>query len=480
MISESKNHIFFNIYQKSNPNFNIKISQKVIYAINKLYGDELIQFNSFITYLSQKNISTITQEKTMKKELDDNEANKIYEGLNNLGKYLIIPESLKNLDEDKQYEQAIKLPGKYITHIMKKAGIDFESMIYYLGLQIVSHEINENVVINYYLLESIFKLIPTLSIKFDNKNNFDITFYSFNKILKNCGIKLDEIIPFLHIDIKNIDRAELNSNNIPVYRAYQHRQIKNLITPELQNMNMDLMKGTDSLSRIKKNDFDNFDIFRNEQSNLLNDIINKIKIKKEEIKNIYENEDNNEALIKIYEENNKNEYILVSKEELKNKFNNEFNYIKQEGIFSGKGIKGEPRKLKGLFMKIQCEILPNLKSSILSTNKINNFNNDKNILVSSLKENNNKINNEFNNKEKLYRNRTEQDNIEYEYENMINPYDGIPFKQARTIKIEEDKNNNNNEIKLRNLPEREIKTYRIRRAILFKRPTETKTTDEKK
>ena len=63
---------------------------------------------------------------------------------------------------------------------------------------------------------------------------------------------------------------------------------------------------------------------------------------------------------------------------------------------------------------------------------------------------------------------------------MINPYDGIPFKQARTIKIEEDKNNNNNEIKLRNLQEREIKTYRIRRAILFKRPTETKTTDEKK
>ena len=260
MISESKNPIFFNIYQKSNPNFNIKISQKAIDAINKLYGDESIQFNSFITYLSQKNISTITQEKTMKKELDDNEANKIYEGLNNLGKYLIIPESLKNLDEDKQYEQAIKLPGKNITHIMKKAGIDFESMIYYLGLQIVSHEINENVVINYYLLESIFKLIPTLSIKFDNKNNFDITFYSFNKILKNCGIKLDEIIPFLHIDIKNIDRAELNSNNIPVYRAYQHRQIKNLITPELQNMNMDLMKGTDSLSRIKKNDFDNFDM----------------------------------------------------------------------------------------------------------------------------------------------------------------------------------------------------------------------------
>ena len=183
MISESKNPIFFNIYQKSNPDFNIKIPFNSISTIQKLYGSESLLFKSFIIYSKEKSSSTITQEKTMKKELDDNEANKIYEGLNNLGKYLIIPESLKNLDEDKQYEQAIKLPGKNITHIMKKAGIDFESMIYYLGLQIVSHEINENVVINYYLLESIFKLIPTLSIKFDNKNNFDITFYSFNKLL---------------------------------------------------------------------------------------------------------------------------------------------------------------------------------------------------------------------------------------------------------------------------------------------------------
>ena len=101
---------------------------------------------------SNINISTITQEKTMKKELDDTEANILLERLNNLGTYYIIPESLKSLDEDKQYEQAIKLPGKCITHIMQKAEINFEKMIYYLGLQIVSHEIEENVVINYYLI----------------------------------------------------------------------------------------------------------------------------------------------------------------------------------------------------------------------------------------------------------------------------------------------------------------------------------------
>lgn len=519
------------IYRISNSNFNIKISKKTLDTISELYGQESIQFNSFIKYLTLKNISTITQEKTMNKEFDDTEANILSEKLNNLGEYYIIPESLKSLDEDKQYEQAIKLPGKCITQIMQKAGINFESMIYYLGFQIVSHEINENVIINYYLLESIFKLIPTVSIKYNNKNNIDITFFSFNQILKNSGIKLDEIIPYLHIDIKNIDRNSLNKIDIPVYKAYQIRQIKNLIPPEILDSNIDIMKGTDSLLRIGKNDFDNFDILRKEESDLLKDIVNKIKMKKEEIKDIYENEENhiieikdinnkvsfikknlyenllnnienindikikdindneisltkdcvienqknnNEPLIKINDINNKNEYIFISINELKNKFNNEFKYIKQEGIFSGKGIKGEPKNLQCLFMQIQCEKLLDSNQYIIEKNKI---------FISPQKEKNNEINNFVNDKEKLKLNKTNESDIEHEYQNMINPYDGIPFKQVRTMKLEEDKNDNNkNDNKPKNKPgeKREIKIFRIRRAVLFKRPNETKEEQEKK
>ena len=478
---------------------------------------------------SNINISTITQEKTMKKELDDTEANILLERLNNLGTYYIIPESLKSLDEDKQYEQAIKLPGKCITHIMQKAEINFEKMIYYLGLQIVSHEIEENVVINYYLLESIFKLIPTVSIKFNNKNNTDITFFSFNQILKNSGIKLDEIIPFLHIDIKNIDRNELNNNCIPIYKAYQIRQLKNLISPEIINTNIDIMKGADSLLRIEKNDFDNFDILRKEESNLLKDIMNKIKIKKEEIKDIYENKENhiieikdinnksafvqknlyenllknienindikikdingneisiskdciiesqknnNETLIKINDINNKTEYIFISIDELKNKFNNEFNYLRQEGIFSGKGIKGEPKILRSLFNQIQIEKLSDPNQYIMKKNKI---------FIPAQKDNNNDINNNFvNSKEKLKSDKTNEKDIEREYQNMINPYDGIPFKQVRTIKEEDKNDNNKNDNKLKNRPEREIKIFRVRRAVLFKRTNETKEEQEKK
>ena len=298
----SKDNIFYNIYQKSNPNFNIKIPFKSIDVIQKLYGSELLLFKAFIIYSKEKSSGIVTQEKTMKKELDDNEANRISEGLNNLGKYYIIPESLKYLDEDKQYERAIKLPGKNITHIMKKAGINLESMIFYLGIQIVSHEINENVVINYYAFEKIFNLIEILSIKFNNNNNINITFYSFNQILKNWGIKLEEIIPFLHIDIKNINRTQLNSNKMPIYKAYQIRQLKQLIPYEEQNNNIDIMKGTQSLIRIEKDDFDFFDLFRKEESNLMIDIVNKMEIKKEEIKKQCENEEKLQLIKKIFKQ----------------------------------------------------------------------------------------------------------------------------------------------------------------------------------
>ena len=183
---------------------------------------------------------------------------------------------------------------------------------------------------------------------------------------------------------------------------------------------------------------------------------------------------NNEPLIKINDINNKNEYIFISINELKNKFNNEFKYVKQEGIFSGKGLKSEPKNLQCLFMQIQCEKLLDSNQYIIEKNKI---------FISPQKEKNNEINNFVNDKEKLKLNKTNESDIEHEYQNMINPYDGIPFKQVRTMKLEEDKNDNNkNDNKLKNIPgeKREIKIFRIRRAVLFKRPNETKEEQEKK
>ena len=485
--------------------------------------------------------SIVTQKKTMKKELDDNEANRISEGLNNLGKYYIIPESLKSFDEDKQYEQAIKIKGKDITHIMKKAEINFDSMIYYLGLQIVSNEINENIAINYYLFEEILNLISLLSIKFKNKNNLNITFFSFDKILKNCGIRLEEILPYLHLDIINIKREEIKNDNIPICKALQIRQIKNVISPEILNTNIDLMKGTDSLVRIEQNNFDDLDKFRNEESNYLNDLIRKIELKKEEIKNIIQNEENHiieikkgknevfyiknilydklieniddnndlkikdingndiiitkeileenknnnfEPLIKIYKDNNKTEYLFISKDIINNKYNNEFKYIKQKEIFKGKSINGDKKEIKGLFMDIICDILPKSNEEIIKIKKIKENDEIKEDNIKSPeKEKTIEIINIQNSTEKLKQKEEINDEIEPEYENIINPYNNMPFKQIRNMRREESKNEDNNEERIRNI-QREInpsdkKTYRIRRAILFKRQKEEKEKEKK-
>ena len=537
MLNASNKGNYYHIYNTQNPNFDLKLPKTSLNTIIKLYGEEQIQFNSFIIYINQEtNLSIVTKKKTMKKELDDNEANIISEKLNNLGKYFIIPESLKELDEDKQFEQSIKIKGKCITHIMKKAGINFESMIFYLGLQIISQEISENVVIDYYTFEKIFKLISLLTIKFNdnNKNNLDITFYSFRQILKNCGIKLEDILPFLHIDITNLERSNINNEDLPLIKFLKIRQLKELISPEVQNTNIDLMKGTESLLRINKNNFEDLDMFRNSQSNFLDDIIQKIEVKKEEIKDVSENEENHineiikenkvfyvkkklydnlmknmdnydevkikdingddvilnkddlkeneneekEPLIKLIKNNNKNEFILIPKDEIEKKFN-EFKYIKQEGNFNGKGINNEPKELKGLFMDINCDTLSEINNDIIQIEKINDNIEikEEQIILSPAKEEEEIKNISPNSKEKLRTNVNviQNDDLEPEYENIINPYNNMTFKQIRTLKREENKNNNDEE-NLRSINERGIntadkRTYRIRRAILFKRPS---------
>ncbi len=546
MLNASNKGNYYHIYNTQNPNFDLKLPKTSLNTIIKLYGEEQIQFNSFIIYINQEtNLSIVTQKKTMKKELDDNEANIISEKLNNLGKYFIIPESLKELDEEKQFEQSIKIKGKCINHIMKKAGINFESMIFYLGLQIISQEISENVVIDYYTFEKIFKLISLLSIKFNdnNKNNLDITFYSFRQILKNCGIKLEDILPFLHIDITNLERNNINNEDLPLIKFLKIRQLKELISPEVQNTNIDLMKGTESLLRINKNNFEDLDMFRNNQSNFLKDIIKKIEVKKEEIKDVSENEENHineiikenkvfyikkklydnlmknmdnydevkikdingddvilnkddlkenenkekEPLIKLIKNNNKNEFILIPKDEIEKKFN-EFKYIKQEGNFNGKGINNEPKELKGLFMDINCDTLSEINNDIIPIEKINDNIEikEEQIILSPAKEEEEIKNISPNSKEKLRTNVNviQNDDLEPEYENIINPYNNMTFKQIRTLKREENKNGNDEE-NLRSINERGIntadkRTYRIRRAILFKRPSGEEKEKEKK
>ena len=492
MIKELSKNKLFHIYQRSNQNFYFQIPKNSVDKIIKLYGDETIQFENFIIY-SEENISSmVTKKETMNKELDDFEANRISEGLNNLGKYYIIP--------------------------------------YYLGVQIISHEDNENNEINnidYFLIEKIFNKIRILSIKFKNKNsNLNISFYSFQQILKNCHINLEKILPFLHIVISNLNRTNINYKEIAIYNALKLHQIKKQISLEVQNKHIDIMKGTDTLTRIERDDFNDLELFRKNESDFLKELNKEIETKKEEIISICENEENHiieltdnknevfyirkktyddliknidnynnikirdinnicvilnkqfikenennnniKPLIKLYKDNKKEDFIFIPKNALLDKLK-KFKYIKQEEIFIGKDINGESKEIKELFMKIKCEILSKLNQDLICINKNNN--NELNIDIQ-------------NSKEKLKYNEVQKIEIEPE------PYNNIPFKQLIALRKKEIKNGDQKEQKekvekIRDKNGKEInfvdkKTYRIRRAILFKKPSEEENKKEKK
>ena len=407
---------FLRAYQKNNKNFDIKFPKKAFDKICQLYGREKLVPNSFIVYFTQKRSSEIQRLDSVSKELEDGEAEKILEKIDH---YLIIPKSLYSLDEDQQMEKSIKMKGHYIQDIIKKAGYAIDSLLEYSSVQIVSEEMFETTrtEISYFTYEKIFNLVPLLRVYFQNEENFDIAFYSYRNILKKCGIQLEKVIPYLKIIKKEINREELLKTKIPLYESYKKRQIKEVINPGIKEHKIYILKGGDVCERYPETLFDDFEIDRNEESVLLHDLIDKIENKKKEIKNKCDNINNhvieandinnktcfirkkiidsilsspdsqfdeyktndnenneiivskknlqsnkNPPLVKLYKNNNREEFIYVPKGEVEEDFNN-FNYIRQEKDIKGRNKNNESKELKGLLMDIECEDLPKLEES---------------------------------------------------------------------------------------------------------------------
>lgn len=407
---------FLRVYKKDNNNFDLKIKKKSYDKVCKMYGNERLTPVSFICYQINTVESQLTRLKTMNKELEEGEADKILEAIH---EYLIIPESLASLDEEKQFELAIKMKGKYIKDIFKKAGFNMDSLLEYANVQIVEQEIEETtkVQISYYIYENIFRLVPLLKVIPKEGETFDIAFYSYRNILNKCGIELEKIIPYLQIKQKDINREELIKKNIPLYEKSKVRELKGKINEDIKEEKIYILKGGDMCKRYPTIPFDDFELNGNEGRNILNDIPDKIKNKKNSIKKIYENSDNqiieikdinnkvffirkkvkdsilslpesqndeyiindidnneiiisknklkenkNSPLVKLYNKNNNKEFIYIPKNEIDDDFN-KFKYIKQNNNFKGKNKNGEHKEITFLLMDAECENLPKLDDS---------------------------------------------------------------------------------------------------------------------
>ena len=301
-IYESK--FFLNVIKKSL--FDIKIPRSSFDKIISLYGKEIILPLSFINFCNpvqnKETVINMSGSIDMRSTL---QINKIMDSLNNL---YIYPTSYEGLDEIEKMKRSPKLKSKYLKNISKKMDMDFTDMINYLSIQITTIETRESIstLKNLELYLMIFNNIHTMKVKFPDKEKFDIAYYSYKSILNKCGINLDKVFPFFDVNrINDMKREDILKNEKSIlYDKVKARELKEGIDKKIRQDKIDIYKGTDQCPRMPRPKYDDFEFYREKQSNILVKLSNN---QKEGIIEIKLDESNNEEENKNKEEKENNE-----------------------------------------------------------------------------------------------------------------------------------------------------------------------------
>ena len=473
--------------------FNFEFPKMAFDRICKFYGHEILKPNSFVVYHTMHQTTEIKKLSSVSHQLGEKEITNVLSMLTN---FVIIPKNYEDYDDVEKLKLAPKIDDKIMKNIAKKAGIQWDFMLDYFELQEVTTEVKETskITITYEIVENVFKLIPLLKVIFVDGKSTEFTYYSLKSILEKSGIKLENVLPYLKNEIKDIDRIQELAKEMPLYEKVKIRELKDRIKKgDLKEKSLDIYLGMDSCDRYNKIPFDLVQNNENEASTLLNELIEKVENKKTKFGEYYENIDNqiielkdksnktvfirkkifdeiisdqetefdeyktydicdNEItiskkeiitykespiLIKIYNKNSKEEYILIIIEEIKNDLT-DFTYVRQQKSFKGKIISGEDKEETWTVMEVEFEDLPILdeskplytipeKSQLLEKTKTDLLNEIKNIDV-DIKEN------------KDDKNET-KDFIVYKVKNKY-----LPVRFVKEIK-ERDKNIKNKHIK---------------------------------
>ena len=301
-IYESK--FFLNVIKKSL--FDIKIPRSSFDKIISLYGKEIILPLSFINFCNpvqnKETVINMSGSIDMRSTL---QINKIMDSLNNL---YIYPTSYEGLDEIEKMKRSPKLKSKYLKNISKKMDMDFTDMINYLSIQITTIETRESIstLKNLELYLMIFNNIHTMKVKFPDKEKFDIAYYSYKSILNKCGINIDKVFPFFDVNrINDMKREDILKNEKSIlYDKVIARELKEGIDKKIRQDKIDIYKGTDQCPRMPRPKYDDFEFYREKQSNILEKLSNN---QKEGIIEIKLDESNNEEENKNKEEKENNE-----------------------------------------------------------------------------------------------------------------------------------------------------------------------------
>ena len=315
---ESKTKIYHEILTKKekltvlkNKGFNFEFPKQAFDRICQFYGKLSLNPISFVSFTKSSETTEYKKSESVFHSLESQQIGSILDAANC---FLIFPKNyFETYDEGTMSKIAPKMKNKAMKDIAKKAEMKWDELADFCEIQIVTTEVQETskITISYEIVENIFKYIPILQIVFVNGKKIDFSYYSYKSILEKCGIKLENMIPYLKYETKQLDRIELMNQIIPLYEKVKIREIKDRIKRgELdQHINMNL--GTQPCKRYDQIPFDQVEKDQNEANDYLNDLMKKIDEKKNNIKNHYENIDN--QIIEIRDKDDENKNICIRK-----------------------------------------------------------------------------------------------------------------------------------------------------------------------
>ena len=400
--------------------FKFDFPKKAFDRICKFYGNHVLKPISFCKFVKSVQETEIKKMATVSKVLGEREIGSILD-ISNC--FAIIPKYYEDTyDEVKIAEISPKLKNQMMKDIVKKAGMQWDLLLDYCDMQIVDTQIKETskVTISYELIDNVFKYIPLLQIVLVNGEKIDCSFYSYKNILDKCGIKLDKMIPYLHHEIKDIDRTKEKLETIPLYEKIKLREFRDKIRHgDFKDQKINFEQAMKQCKRFDKIPLDMVELDLNKAHNLLENLIKKVDDKKNKIKNYCENIDNqiieikdknnkniyirknifdkiinedepdfdeyktndidgneitlskkalpdykdNSPFVKIYNKNNsKEDYILIDNHDIEDNLSN-FTFVRQEEIFKGKNKNDEPLEEEWIVMDVEFDDLPKLDDS---------------------------------------------------------------------------------------------------------------------
>ena len=203
--------------------FNFEFPKKAFDRICLFYGRLTLNPISFVRFNKSTQKIEFQKLKTISHTLGEKEIGDILESSKS---FAIIPKYYHDkYDLSKISQISPKIKNNIMKDIVKKAGLQWDLLLDFCEIQIISTEYHETLktTISYEIVENVFKNIPLLNISFINGQKVDCTFYSYKKILEKCGIRLEKMIPLLKHEIKEFDRMELFHQIIPLYEKVKVR-----------------------------------------------------------------------------------------------------------------------------------------------------------------------------------------------------------------------------------------------------------------